>query len=448
MRKCAIAGRPSRAPANPRRACRPALAPNDELPLPLTSGTTTRAPGSSAGAADSAAPASAPAVVASRWWAAPLFVVALAVCVLGYLAVAVPATWFPASAPQAWGAGSLTLARGVGSIAGDELVVSAPDPSGVVVVSLTAKFRSSDYPAVAWAAIGIPDTAVVRLLWFSDYTPQTVSSAPVRVEAGRPQPTLLAGDRGWVGNISGLALAIQGPLPQPVRIRGVVAKPMGAADILGDRVREWLAFEGWTGASINTVVGGADLQELSLPVLLAAALALALGIAYLLQRFAPRWMPLPAATVLATLFVAASLLLDVRWTWNLARQVQATATQYAGKGTRERLLAGDDGALYAFLEKAQGVLPKAPARVFVIADAAYFRDRAAYHLYPHNVYFDPRENSVPPAGALHPGDWLVVYQRRGVQYSPAEQRLRWDDGQSVAAELMLVESAGALFRIR
>jgi hypothetical protein len=148
------------------------------------------------------------------------------------------------------------------------------------------------------------------------------------------------------------------------------------------------------------------------------------------------------------LFVAATLVLDVRWTWNLVRQVRATGVQYAGKDARDKHLASDDAPLFAFVDKARKVLPEAPARVFVIADAPYFRDRAAYHLYPHNVYFDPLANSIPLASALRPGDWLVVYQRRGIQYSPAEQRLRWNAGQSVAAELKLVDPPGALFRIQ
>ncbi len=424
------------------------MVPIDEPPLALTPGAAPRAPEIPAATVAGPAASTTREAAGRAWQVALLFVAALAACVLAYLATAVPGSWFPGAAPKAWAAGDLTLARGVGAVVGDELVVDAPDPSGMVLVSVIGKFRSTDYPAVAWAAIGVPDTAVVRLLWFSDYTPQTLSSAPVAVEAGRPLPTLVAGDRGWVGNISGLALAIQGPLTQPLRIRGVVAKPMGAGEILGDRVREWLAFEGWTGASINTIVGGADIQDLSLPALLAAAVALALAIAHLLRRFAVRWMPLPVATVLATLFIAASLVLDARWTSNLVRQLHATWGQYAGKSMRDRHLASDDGALFAFTEKARGVLPAAPARVFVVADADYFRNRAAYHLYPHNVFFDPRANTVPPASALRPGDWLVVVQRRGVQFSPAEQRLRWDDGQSVAAELKLVDSAGALFLIR
>ena len=389
-----------------------------------------------------------PATTRASWWRVVLlFAVSLAACVVTYLAVTIPGAWFPGSAPRAWAADSLTLTRGEGSRAGDELVVTAPDATGLTLVSVVAKFRSSDYPAVTWAAIGIPGTAIVRVLWNSDYTPQVVNSAPVAVEAGRPLPVLLGGDRGWVGNISGLALAIQAPLTEPVRIRGLVAKPMGAFDILGDRIREWLAFEGWTGTSINTIVGGADIQGLSLPALLAGAVALAVGIGFLLRHRYPQFQPLPVAAMLGMLFVAATFVLDARWTWNLARQLQATESQFGGKDARERYLAGDDAPLYRFIEKARDVLPAAPARVFVVADASYFRDRAAYHLYPHNVYFPPVFNAIPTAGMLRPGDWLVVYQRRGIQYNAAEKRLRWDDGQSVAAELKLVDSYGALFQI-
>jgi len=420
-----------------------ALSPIDEPQRPLTSDATASAAGPEA-----AAPASDPSRRHAWRRVALIFVVALSLSVLAYLALAVPGAWFPSAAPRTWEAGNLALTRGSGVLNGGELVVTAPDATGLTLVSLVAKFRSTDYPAVAWVAIGIPESADVRLLWSSDYAPQTLRNAPIRIEAGRLLPVLLAADRGWVGNITGLALSIQGSLAQPVHIRGVVAKPMGAVEILGDRAREWLAFESWTGTSINTITGGADIQDLSLPVLLAGSVTLAVAIGYLLRRFAPRWLPLPIATVLVALFVAASLVLDARWTLNLVRQVRATGVQYAGKDTRDKHLASDDAPLFGFVEKARKVLPEAPARVFVIADAPYFRDRAAYHLYPHNVFFDPLTNSIPSASTLRPGDWLVVYQRRGIQYSPAERRLRWEGGQSVAAESKLVDSAGALFQIQ
>jgi hypothetical protein len=104
--------------------------------------------------------------------------------------------------------------------------------------------------------------------------------------------------------------------------------------------------------------------------------------------------------------------------------------------------------LFDFAQKALDVLPKSPARIFVVADAHYFRGRAAYHLYPHSVFFDPRNNVMPSSADLRPGDWLLVFRRKGVQYDAKQQRLRWDDNQFASAELKLVGPGAGLFLIR
>jgi hypothetical protein len=85
--------------------------------------------------------------------------------------------------------------------------------------------------------------------------------------------------------------------------------------------------------------------------------------------------------------------------------------------------------------------------VFVVADAAYFRGRGAYHLYPHNVLFDPFRNTVPQASSLRAGDYVLAYQRRGVQYNADEKKLRFEGGEPVSAEAVLVEPGAVLFRI-
>ena len=286
----------------------------------------------------------------------------------------------------------------------------------------------------------------MSLLWRNDYAPAKLNSLPLTVASGRLLQISPAKDPNWIGRIRGIALVIQGPLPNPVRIRGVVAKPMGAVELAGDRIREWLTFEGFTGTSINSVTGGADVQDLPLPVLLATAVALA-GLAWFgLARVTLRTAALPA--VLAMLFVAAWLVQDARWAWDLARQAYQSARIYAGRDARARHLAAEDGALFAFIEAVRAKLPPAPARVFMVADAHYYRGRGAYHLYPHNVHFEPYQNVIPASSMLRPGDYFVVYQRHGVQFDPGAQLLRWDGGAPVAAELLLSEPGAALFRIR
>ena len=380
--------------------------------------------------------------------AAAVFASVLVACVIAYLVVALPGAWFPQATPKAFGAKDVTLTRGAGRTVGDEWIVTAPDADGVALLTVTTNLRSVDYPGIAWIVAGLREDSDVRLVWRSDVQPTKLNMVPVRVESGLTLPAVMTTNQAWIGHITGLALAIQGPFPQPLRIRGVIAKPMGAVETLRDRLGEWLAFEPWNGASINTVVGGADHQDVPLPELLALVAALSCGVVVLIRRWRPGAIRAATPAIVAGLFIAAWLISDTRWTWNLLRQERATAAQYAGKNAHEKLLASDDAPLVAFLDKARAVLPAAPTRVIVAADADYFRGRAAYHLYPHSAYSSPRSNDLPDPATLHAGDWLLVYHRLGIQFDREHGKIRWDGHPPIDAELKLVEPGAALFVIR
>lgn len=371
---------------------------------------------------------------------------ALAFVGAGYLAATVPGPWFPEGSPKEWSPREFVLARGVGGIERGAFVVSNAGGAGSVLITVETDFRSTDFGAIVWTASNVADGADVRLIWRTDYAPAKLNSAPIGVISGQLLPVTLAKDPNWVGRIRGLALAINGPMPQPVRIASVAAKPMGVIDIAGDRLGEWLAFEGVSGTFIDNVAGGADVQELPLPLVLAAAAGLAALAWFGRARYRDRTAALPSLLVL--LFVTAWLLQDARWTWNLVRQTRATAEGYAGLDWRGRHLAAEDAPLFQFIENVRAKLPAEPVRIFMNADAHYFRDRGAYHLYPHNVHFEPYRNLIPASSRLQPGDYFVAYQRRGVQFDSGSQRLRWDGGEPVAAELLLTAPGAALFRIR
>jgi hypothetical protein len=341
----------------------------------------------------------------------------------------------------------LALTRGAGRVIGDELAVSAPDANGITLVTVTTNLRSSDYPGIAWIVANLREDADVRLLWRTDFQPDKLNSLPIRVEAGHTLPTIVAKDPAWIGQITGVALAIHGPLAQPVLIGGVVAKPMGAVETIADRWREWFAFEPWNGASINTITGGADNQQVPLPAVLAVLVGVSAFAAFVIRRRCPAAFTIALPGILAGFFLAGWLVLDARWTWNLLRQEHATAAQYGGKDLRDKHLASEDAPVFAFVQKALAVMPRTPVRLFIAADADYFRGRAAYHLYPHSVYFNPRDNALPPASAFHPGDWLLVFQRHGIQFDKSQGKLRWDGNQTVNAELKLLEPGAALFVI-
>ena len=379
---------------------------------------------------------------------ATIFVAAFALCVLAYLVVAVPGKWFAAASTQSFGPKELQVTKGASRIAGEELHVRPADASGIVVVSVATTLRSTDYAAIEWIAIDVPEDIDVSLIFRTDVKPEQLNSIPLTVISGRLLPVVTNRHPAWIGRIEGLALAMKGPIAEPVRIRGVIAKPLSAAQVLSDRAREWLTFEGWHGTSINTVTGGADLQDLPLPLLLACAVALATLVVAAVRRFRPSAFPAPTFAALVAFVLAAWMLLDLRWTYNLVRQVDATAERFAGKSFIDKRLAVEDGPLFAFVQKAKEAMPQAPARVIVGADSHYFRGRAAYHLYPHNVLFHPTSSALPDRAYFRSGDWFLVYLRKGVQFDAAQGKLRWDNNEPVDAELKLAGRGAALFRIR
>jgi hypothetical protein len=315
-------------------------------------------------------------------------------------------------------------------------------------VAVVTDLRARDYAAITWDAHNLPADASAHFLWRSDYAPRKIFSMPVAVEAGKLLPVIVANDPGWLGHVTGIGLAVRGTLIQPFGISRVAAKPSGAFGVLQDRAREWLAFERWSGASINAVTGGDEVQSLPLPFLLAMAVVLAAAAILLKRRFRPAARDVDVGAAIAIMFLASWLVLDARWTLNLARQVQATVAQYGGKDWRGKHLAAEDAPLFEIIDRVRAELPATPVRVFVASEPDYFRERAAFHLYPHNVYAEPRRNELPPSERLKPGDWMLVYQRRNVQFDPTAGKLRWDGGTPISAQLKLRGEGAALFLIQ
>ena len=76
-----------------------------------------------------------------------------------------------------------------------------------------------------------------------------------------------------------------------------------------------------------------------------------------------------------------------------------------------------------------------------------FPQRAAYHLYPHNVLFDPYFNTIPRVRECDPATSSSSISVAGCNTIPTE-RLRWEGGAPIPAELIVGEPGAALFRIR
>ena len=151
---------------------------------------------------------------------------------------------------------------------------------------------------------------------------------------------------------------------------------------------------------------------------------------------------------MAAIVVVGWVVLDVRWLWSRVEQTQVTAEAFAGKSPRDKHLADIDGYVYAFAEQVIRRLPNTPSRVFVGADDHYFGGRLAYHLYPHNAYMNHDTGALPLVEQCKPGDYVVVFRRKGVVYDTANRTLSWDQQRAVPADILIAHQGSAAFRLR
>jgi hypothetical protein len=228
---------------------------------------------------------------------------------------------------------------------------------------------------------------------------------------------------------------------------------MDAPEALWLRIKEWTSFAGWRGTSIYQLD---DPGKIPLPLLILAAFALLLiGAALLLlwRRWRDRYLDFPRTMPRYWLYGGMALLcmgwmiLDARWTIQLARQATQTWQTYGGKDLTQKRLAAEDGALFAFVEKVRAELPETHVRIFIMAEIAYLRSRAAYHLYPNHVFYDLHSTQPPDAHLLRPGDYLFVFQQRGIQYDAAKKKIRLPSGVELSADAKVIDAGSALFEL-
>ena len=151
--------------------------------------------------------------------------------------------------------------------------------------------------------------------------------------------------------------------------------------------------------------------------------------------------------MIAFIFLAGWMLLDLRWQANLWRQLGDTAAAFAGKSTEEKHASGVDRELYALAQRVLAKLPQPPARIAVLARNDSLRFRVAYFLYPHSVngIFGPE----PRPGDLRSGDHVLLFFYDSAAYDRDTQALVWTDGQRRSVDELLIESRDvALVRVR
>ena len=362
-----------------------------------------------------------------------------------YLLANAPTQWL-GHAPQTISGSSFNIARGVGHVEGDMLIVEDLGADGIAIAAYQSYgLKAQAYPQLTLNASTAADTPPeVLLLWRTAENPGTTTTRRLGWQGNQLARLPLAEDPDWQGEIIGLALVIRGAINAPLVIKNLTLQSNSSTAILADLLDGWGYFEPWHGGAINYIYGGKE--DAAIPIVLGATLLLALAL--FIYGVWVKWRhhpikPAVIAVVLALIWV----LVDLRWQGNLWAQLGQTHARYAGKNWADKHRAAEDGDLFNFTQAIKAKLGGAPARVLVFSDVDYFRGRAAYHLYPHNVYYLIKDASLPAAELIRPGEYLFLYQKRGVQYHPGKKELLWN-GKPLLVEPILVANGNAFFKVR
>jgi hypothetical protein len=217
-------------------------------------------------------------------------------------------------------------------------------------------------------------------------------------------------------------------------------------------VEGWIWHEPWQQWSINHYPGvSANLViRHRLPVALAfllIALALYCGLIWLNRRQFSRhgfdWR------VAGGLLLCAWLLLDLPWQWSLWQQLDKTRQDFAGQSPAVKARRMYDAGLVEVLHELRPLMPGESTRVFIATAPAheFLAIRAAYRLYPLNVFWRRWGSELPEAHWLRPGDLVLALAARDLRYDREHQQLHWGKNQQRAAETLAADSRSALYLI-
>lgn len=338
----------------------------------------------------------------------------------------------------------LTPIQGRAHKDGPALVIEAAGADGVAVLSAgITPFAAEEFDHVEWtvAAAQAPDLAFI---WRTRENPRRTHSKRLRWLVSGAAPLALTPADGWSGTITGVGLVSS--VATPVRVRALrIAAPSALLAAQG-LARQWTAPNPLRGYSVNYPFDAERGHDLPAAVAIAAGEALAI-VLYLALGHRRGWRRDPR--VLWGIFLGGWLLLDLRWQTNLWREAAARALEFAGKSTAEMHLAAPDAALYAAMERVKRALPATPVRVFLYCDNDNLCARAAFLLYPQNVYRAVnRRRTLPAPEELHEGDHLLLFYSRAMAYDRARQVAVWPDGKTKPADELLLETGALMLRIR
>jgi hypothetical protein len=250
----------------------------------------------------------------------------------------------------------------------------------------------------------------------------------------------------WNGDVSSLGLLLYGQPGQTVRIQDFTVYPASPWRQLAAIYSDLTGFIPWNRAAMNTYTGVSHLSSfypIALTVTFLGLCLLAYGV--LLLAFRKRvhfdW------SVIALLFLACWVILDLVWQNRLLQQLADTHRLFSGKSTAEKLAAGPDAKLVNFVSQIEPLLGADNARVFVASSDQYSGMRTAYYLFPRNVFWSLHLQELPVNTFLRKGDYIALVKPTDLRFNEEFGALFGPERARLRAQLLYTDRAGSLLRL-
>jgi hypothetical protein len=342
----------------------------------------------------------------------------------------------------------LKLVAGEGGRTEDGILIQRPPPGrAAMVLANITPFEAGDFVRFSFNVNGLDPQQDLALIWVANAHPNKPRMRKITLEERAAGFLQLGDDATWRGQILKFGLLVRGKLTEPVLLESLTLEREAPTPLTALRslARDWTHQEPWNGRSINFHVGIASKDRLLTPALL---VGLWVGLGSLLLVLFNRISSRPhLLRGLALLFLAAWLLLDLRWQWQLATRLGETYERYGHLAPEQRPSAQPDAQIATALAQLHEALPEEPSRLFLLSKdpSDYMTLRVRYHLLPLRIYTSDR---LPTPEQVQAGDHILVLSNPEVIRFDGTHKRLIDGEVSLAVEpLGKVQGFGGLYRV-
>jgi hypothetical protein len=342
-------------------------------------------------------------------------------------------------------AGAKVLA-GTGTLSDGEIRLELNATGRGMINLANLQLEASRYPFLHLNIEGSASDPKVTIFWHRSDTGHKSYFIPAGSHAQGSSWLATNELRDWTGSISSLYLSVVGQPGEIVRVSDFSLFPPSPSRQLRSLYSDLTRYVPWNRAAMNTHTGVTQVSSFYPVPLIVALLVLSL-VGYVMLLLVFRAKLTFNRQVVALIFLACWIILDLIWQNRLLHQLADTYRTFSGKSTQEKLAVGPDAALYGFVSQVIPLLEPKDARIFVLGNDKYSGQRAAYFLYPFNVYWPEPGRSVPQQDFFRRGDYVFLIRPTTSVFDAERNKLWISDTGVFDAQLVVANPAGTAVRL-